>query len=119
MYANVLIEYPVKTLDKTFTYIIPKNLLNQIRVGMKVLVPFANRIINGFVTNIKETNDSEYELKEINKIVDEYFCLNEELMEMGSFLQSKTFNNLCYSINSYNYASAKRNKRKQHIRINY
>ncbi len=98
MYADVLIEYNAKSIDKTFTYIIPENLLNQIKVGMKVLVPFANRIINGFVTNIKETNDSEYELKEINKIVDEYFCLNEELMEMGSFLQSKT---LCTKIAAY------------------
>ena len=40
MYANILIEYPVKTLDKTFTYIIPDDFKNTIKVGMKVTVPF-------------------------------------------------------------------------------
>ena len=76
MYAEVLIEYSVKKLDKTFTYKIPDNL--NVCVGMKVLVPFANKIINGFVTKIKNTNDTTYELKEIDSIVDEYFILNKE-----------------------------------------
>ena len=98
MYADVLIEYNSKAVDQTFTYIIPETLKETIKVGMKVLVPFANRIINGFVTNIKDENNSEYELKEIKEIVDEYFCLNEELMKMGAYLQSKT---LCTKIAAY------------------
>jgi len=98
MYADVLIEYNAKAIDQTFTYIIPNSLKEQIKVGMKVLVPFANRTINGFVTNIKDEYKDEYELKEITSIVDEYFCLNKELMEMGAFLQSKT---LCTKITAY------------------
>ena len=53
MYADVLIEYNAKAIDQTFTYIIPDTLKKDLKVGMKVLVPFGNKIINGFVTLIK------------------------------------------------------------------
>ena len=98
MYADVLIEYNAKAIDQTFTYVIPESLKNELKKGMKVLVPFGNKIINGFVTNIKNSYSESYELKEIKDIVDKYFCLNEELMELGSFLQTKT---LCTKISAY------------------
>ncbi len=98
MFADVLIEYNAKAIDQTFTYIIPESLKNTIKVGMKVLVPFANRTINGFITNIKDKYEEDFELKEITSIVDEYFCLNKELLEMGEFLQSRT---LCTKIAAY------------------
>lgn len=98
MYAEVLIEYNAKAIDKTFTYIIPKFLTNTIKVGMKVLVPFGPNVINGFVTKILTEYESSYELKEIVDIVAKDFCLNEELMEMGAYLQSKT---LCTKITAY------------------
>ena len=31
MYANILIEYPVKSLDKSFTYLIPDKYKNEIK----------------------------------------------------------------------------------------
>ncbi len=98
MYAEVLIEYSAKSIDKTFTYIIPTSLSSDIKVGMKVQVPFGNKIINGFVTNIKDSYNDDYELKSIVNIVDKYFCLNKELMELGTYLQSKT---LCTKITAY------------------
>ena len=98
MYAEVLIEYSAKSIDKTFTYKIPSDLQNEIKVGMKVTVPFNNKIINGFVTNIIDTYEEEYELKTINSIVDKYLILNKELMEMGEYLQSQT---LCTKIAAY------------------
>ena len=52
MYAEVLIEYSAKSIDKSFTYIIPPHLEGIIKVGMKVLVPFGPNTINGFVTKI-------------------------------------------------------------------
>ena len=76
MYAEVLIEYNSKSVDKTFTYIVPDKMQGIIKKGMKVKVPFANRIINGFITNIIHSYTSEYELKEIDSIVDEYLVLN-------------------------------------------
>ena len=98
MYADVLIEYNSKAIDQTFTYLIPLALKDKIKTGMKVLVPFANRKINGFIVNIKNEYKDTYELKEISSIVDEYFCLNKELMDLGKCLQEKT---LCTKIAAY------------------
>ena len=98
MYAEVLIEYNSKAIDKTFTYLIPDSLKAKIKKGMKVKVPFANKIINGFITNIIDSYNSEYDLKEIDSIVDEYLVLNEEMMSLGTYLQEKT---LCTKIAAY------------------
>ena len=98
MYAEVLIEYSAKAIDKTFTYIIPDHLRNDIKIGMKVLIPFGTKTINGFVTNITNEFKDTYELKTIVDIVDKYLCLNKEMMELGEYLQEKT---LCTKIAAY------------------
>lgn len=98
MYAEVLIEYSSKAIDKTFTYIIPDHLRNDIKIGMKVLIPFGTKTINGFVTNITNEFKDTYELKTIVDIVDKYLCLNKEMMELGEYLQEKT---LCTKIAAY------------------
>lgn len=95
MYAEVLIEYNAKTIDKSFTYLIPENLKNELKVGMKVVVPFGNKLINGFVTNIVTTFNSDYELKEISSIKEKEFVLNKELFALADYLKKET---LCTKI---------------------
>lgn len=99
MYAEVLIEYKVKSLDRSFTYIIPTHLRNVLKVGMKVSVPFGqgNSLINGFVTAIKNECDSG-NLKEILAVNDTELVLNEELRELGKYLRDTT---LCTLISAY------------------
>jgi len=63
MVAEVLVE--TKQIDKTFTYLVPKSLSKKIQVGIRVLVPFSNRQLEGFVMDILPTFDANYELKEI------------------------------------------------------
>ena len=96
MFASVLISYQVKSLDKTFTYKIPTNL--NVKVGMKVRVPFGKVIINGFVMAINNTCEDEYNLKEIISVVDDKFILNDELIELGKYLKEKT---LCSLMTAY------------------
>ena len=36
----VLVQYGAKTLDRTFTYHVPDSLIDEVKVGMKVYVPF-------------------------------------------------------------------------------
>ena len=98
MYAEVLIEYNAKSVDKTFTYLIPNSLKPDLQIGMKVLVPFGNKIINGFVTNIKDNYEEDYKLKEITDIVDKNLVLNDEMLKLGSYLQQET---LCTKITAY------------------
>lgn len=96
MYINVLIETKVKTNDMTFTYYVPSNIANNL-IGKRVLVPFSNRVVQGFV--IEYTNKPlDYEVKQIVKVVDEEPVLNEELLNLGKFMSKKY---LCSLICTY------------------
>ncbi len=98
MYAYCVIEYPVKTLDKTFTYIVPESLKDKLKVGMKVMVPFNTRLVHGIVLKISDTYEDSFELKEIGRIEDEFLVLNKELLMLGKFLKEET---LCNLITAY------------------
>lgn len=94
MIAGVLIEYSVKSLDKTFDYIVPKELEDKIKIGHKVLVPFGRQIVEGFVMDLKNTKDTKMDYKEIQEIVESTFCLNSELIELGKYIQKTTLSTL-------------------------
>ena len=98
MYANVIIEYGVKTLNKTFIYKIPDELKDKIKVGMKVYVPFGKSEVFGFVIELQNNNDTGFEAKEIIRIDNEELVLNKELIDVGSYLSSIT---LCTLITAY------------------
>ena len=99
MYAEILIEYNNKTIDKTFTYLIPKLLKDKIKIGMQVRIPFNKKIINGFVLRIYDDFQSDYSLKEIDSIVLENFILNKELLQLGKYLKNIT---LCSLVSAFN-----------------
>lgn len=96
MYAEVLVEYGVKSLDRTFTYSIPKE-LEHLKVGNKVLVSFGTKNISGFVTKIINKTDVK-NIKPIINIIDEKFILNQELLMLGKHLNNIT---LCSLITAY------------------
>ena len=98
MYANVIIEYPVKSLNKMFIYKVPDKLCGVIQVGMKVFVPFGKKEVFGFVMELKNINETDYEIKEIIRIDNELLVLNKELMDVGKYLSSIT---LCNLITAY------------------
>ena len=114
MYAKVIIEYGAKAVDKEYTYIIPTKYKDIIKVGHRVLVPFNNRHIQGFVLDIIDKNDSEYELKEIIDICDNEPILNTEMLYLGSVISK---NILCSKISIYQSMLPKALKAKHDIHI--
>lgn len=94
MIAAVLIEYSVKSLDKTFDYIVSSELKDKIRIGHKVLVPFGKQIVEGFVMELKQVIDNSMDYKEIIEIVESTFCLNEELINLGKYIKKTTLSTL-------------------------
>lgn len=97
MYANVLVQYGVKSLDHTFTYHIPDNLIEVVSVGVKVHVPFGNQSINGFVVSISD-EVPENPVKDIKDVVTKELKLNEEMLELGKYIKEVT---LCSLISAY------------------
>ena len=98
MYAKVIIEYGAKAVDREFTYIVPNNLKDKIKIGHRVLVPFNNRDIEGFVLDISNKYEDNYELKEISSLCDDKPILNKEMLYLGDEIQK---NILCSKISIY------------------
>ena len=98
MIAKVLVEINNINVDKTFDYIVPFKYIEKIKIGMRVKVPFASRDLEGFVLDLVNSTDDNYELKEIISIVDEEPILNNELLHLGQFMSKKYFSTLisCY-----------------------
>lgn len=98
MIAKILVEINNINLDKTFDYIVPFKYIENIKIGMRVKVPFANRELEGFVLDLVNSADDNYELKEIISIVDAEPILNNELLHLGKFMSKKYFSTLisCY-----------------------
>lgn len=98
MFANVIIEYGNKAVDREFTYVVPKEYYDKIKVGHRVLVPFNGKLINGFVLRLSDSYQGEYELKEINMLCDPEPILNEEMLFLGKEIQEEI---LCSKISIY------------------
>lgn len=95
--ASVVVDVPAKQTDKTFDYKIPEHLIDVIKPGIRVIVPFGPRKIQGFVTGLK--NESSFaKLRAIIEPLDLNPVLNEELLQLGEWLTEHT---LSYKISSY------------------
>lgn len=112
MVAEVLVELKAKNIDQTFTYLINDKKVN---IGCRVLVPFGNQKLEGFVLNIKENEITDYKLKEIISVIDEEPVLNEELLELGKYISKKTLSKL---ISSYQTMLPSALKAKNKLNIN-
>ena len=114
MQANVLVEVSHINIDKPFTYVVPDSLLEKIKIGKRVRVPFNNRILEGFVIGLEET-DNNIELKEIIDVVDEDIILTDELLELGKIISKKYLSTL---ISSYQVMLPKALKASNNTKIN-
>ena len=98
MYADVLVEVKSKNISRTFTYKVKEDQKQFCKVGVRVKVNFGSRFVEGFVLGIKDICNENYDIKEIDSIIDEKPVLNNEMLELGKYISNKT---LCSLISSY------------------
>lgn len=98
MVVGVLVEISNKNVDRVFDYKVPSSLIDNIKVGVRVVVPFGRMTLEGFVLEIKNESSYDNELKDIISVVDSEIVLNSELLEFGKWLQKETLSTLisCY-----------------------
>ncbi len=114
MVCDCLVELAHVFFDKTFTYLIPEELQDSIKVGMRVKVPFGKQVLEGFVMSISNKKEDE-KLKKIISLVDSYPVLNEELLRLGKVLQFMTMSSL---MSCYQAMLPKALKAKEKVNIN-
>lgn len=97
IYASVLVDVSVRQTDRPFDYKIPERWQDAIQPGMRVIVPFGPRKVQGFVLSINQTTKLE-KVREIEEVLDVMPVLTEELLLLGSYISEKT---LCFLISAY------------------
>ena len=113
MVAEVLVEINFNSKEQTFSYLIPSFI--NVSIGSRVLVPFGNRKLEGFVLDIHENNNTSTNLKTIENILDENPVLTSELIELGKYMSKKTISSL---ISCYQAMLPKALKAKAKVKIN-
>ncbi len=99
MIVGVLVELANKTLDRIFDYKVDDNIKNDIKIGIRVEVPFGKQTLEGFVLHIKDYSDVD-NLKSVIRVIDSDVVLNKELIELGKVMKENTLATLisCYQV---------------------
>lgn len=92
--ASVIINSLSSAIDKAFTYKIPSELENEVKIGHRVKVPFGNgnKVSEAFVIEIYNKDDligKDIKLKSISKICEKYPVLTKEDIELIKIMRSK------------------------------
>ena len=66
-YANIIVDISHEKLDKTFQYLIPEELMGEVRVGVLVDIPFGTRSITGYVVEL--TDEAEFDITKLKPII--------------------------------------------------
>lgn len=99
MYINVLTQIGAKAVDQNYIYSVPNELINKIKVGIRVKISFGKMFLEGFVTKINpDINYDKNKIKDIIDIVDETPVLNKEMLLLGEYMSNKL---LCSLVSAY------------------
>ncbi|HHX60188.1 MAG TPA: primosomal protein N' [Epulopiscium sp.] len=92
-YAQVLMEFATtQEIDRTFTYKIPEDLMDTLKVGMRVLVPFGrgNKTQEGYVISFTDTTKVPTgRMKKIYSIIDQFEVFSPNMLNLGIYMQSR------------------------------
>lgn len=101
MYVSVLTQIGAKAVDQTFFYHVPKLLENNIKIGVRVRIPFGNMILDGFVLGISDNSSyNNSKIKDIINVIDDEPVLNKEMLLLGKYMSDNLLASLssCYQV---------------------
>ena len=87
LYAEVVVNIP---LNKIFHYSIPTHLRDNLTAGMRVKIPFGNKITTGFCVGFTDT-PSPYQIKDIINVIDKTPLADDVMLKITKWLSSYYF----------------------------
>jgi len=98
MFAEVIVDVSAYPIDRPFDYSVPIDIQPLIESGCRVKVPFGNRSVLGFVTQIKfETEVPKEKQKPIHELLDIEPVFSEEMIMLSKWMKRET---MCYEIDA-------------------
>lgn len=100
LYAEVIINSEALEIDRPFTYKVPEEFNNEIKIGQIVKVPFGkgNKTSEGFILNLKNDDNIKFKTKNIAAISVKDPVIDEDDINLIEFLREKT---LCKYIDAF------------------
>ncbi|MCI1892068.1 MAG: primosomal protein N' [Schleiferilactobacillus harbinensis] len=89
--ARVVVDVATRQTDQPYDYAIPDSLTGQVEPGMRVVVPFGRRKVQGFVVALQAQADFNGKLKPIQSVMDLEPVLNHELLALSKWVAHTTF----------------------------
>jgi len=89
-YADIIIDISHERLDKTFEYIVPTELEQQVFEGVQVVIPFGkgDRAITGYVVAVHDKPSFDVtKLKPIARVVKDSIAIESQLISLAAFLK--------------------------------
>lgn len=83
---DVYVEHPVFEINQTYSYYCDFD----IKVGMRVIVPFNHLELVGLVNGIRDTYNETIELKRVIRVIDEEVLLNDEMRALAVYMEQTT-----------------------------
>ena len=84
MYAKVIVDIASSAVDKIFDY----RAIEGVEIGSRVLVPFGNRTIEGYVIDLSDTSEyDESKVKFITKILDAVPVITKEQFALTEYMK--------------------------------
>lgn len=98
MIAKVLVNTSVKKLNRVYDYLVPEEMLGNLKVGMRVNVNFGNgkgKQIEGVVVKLESDENSKYDkLKYISELLDTESYLDERRLKLAKWIAKMYFCNV-------------------------
>lgn len=90
MIVQVALISPKHIIDRSFDYIVPKELEDAVKVGIRVLVPFGlyNNSVEGLIVGISQSSQFT-RLKRIKSVVDTKPVCSKELLSLCVWMQNR------------------------------
>ena len=109
MYAQVVFPLPFRN---AFTYSVPKDFTDSVRVGVRVVVPFGKRVMTGFVVGLSETTEVG-ETRPVRDVLDENPIFDPASLKFYEWVAEYYLSSLGEALrNSVPYGSDVESKRK-------
>ena len=91
--AKVAVARAVYSIDRPYDYLIPRELEERLRPGMRVLVPFAagNRGSDGLVLSVYQAASAGQALKSIQAVLDDQPVLDERAIQLALWMRERYF----------------------------
>lgn len=94
MFAQVILSISHADIDRVFDYAVPENMCGQVKIGMRVRVPFGKgkNLSEGYVVGVSEDSLVPKEkIKYIEELPDEFPVFSEDMLKLAKWMSKRYF----------------------------